>query len=552
MAVAPPRPDDTSRAPFDAYEEWASEHQRMHDAVEAIADCLGEILPPGTQLGDELPAVFADFVEIIDRYADRFIEAGAAVVDALTTEDALPLVVERDLKERFDAMDDLASAFGALRDAALWAYEERFGEFPAALHDTYPTVERSAGPPDGRLPTHLEGATQYPETPAARGTAGSSPPRRRDERPATAPRPGDLRAPVVQIHTAIVEDIAHDGTLLADYGRDLLREFADCFRTHRDRQIAILRTLETLPPFDNAARGRDFNEVRRTLVAETRVHLSVFQGLASYTAHWRGPHLDDPAPLPAAPEPDEPSTSLQTGVVAARADMPAIHDETPVATATTATAAPAAGAHGADVRTMYSEFRDDWAAMRSAGARNGVHPFYRSDFPAMLDRVRELRGRPGLDEPMRNNLDGFLRTSAEFAARRGEVRSLDERLQTHMDAGTAILHEAIAGGYSDVEHPGHARWVSHAAALAAEASSLIADRDTYGVHLDAQLERKARIESTVSGLEDLLALDRERMPVPHDSLDRPKAAHRAPLAVEPPGREPTIAAGSDADIGIGF
>ena len=201
----------------------------------------------------------------------------------------------------------------------------------------------------------------------------------------------------------------------------------------------------------------------------------------------------------------------------------------------------------AEARTEYRRFLDDWNAMRAEARVTGVHPFYQPGYPAMRKRADALSARPDLPDDIRDNIADFMRNHAVHAGRRDAVRDLDARFEAHFDAHEAILDEAIAGRFAEREHPDHVAWTLRAAALAAEASAMLEDTGTYGIHLDARLDLRIRIESNASAFESHCELDRKRAPLPA----RPRAPKPA-SGVEPEPEEPAIGRDIDPRPGIGF
>ena len=118
------------------------------------------------------------------------------------------------------------------------------------------------------------------------------------------------------------------------------------------------------------------------------------------------------------------------------------------------------------------------------------------------------------------------------------IEDLDARLAAHFD-------EAIAGRFAEREHPGHVAWTLRAAALAAEASAMLEDTGTYGIHLDARLDLRIRIESNASAFESHRERDQTLAP-----LSAEPRAPKPASGVEPEPQEPAI--DIDPGPGIGF
>ena len=142
----------------------------------------------------------------------------------------------------------------------------------------------------------------------------------------------------------------------------------------------------------------------------------------------------------------------------------------------------------------YEALRRDWSELIERVRQTGEPLFYAKGYTAMVPRIQMLA--ENLDIPAETRapmIEALGKHQLDLSARQ-YVEDYLAAAERHMDTHASIQRAADSLGISIVEVSDHQGWRQEAARLAAAAETILADRDTYGAHLDNMETGRARVE----------------------------------------------------------
>ena len=168
----------------------------------------------------------------------------------------------------------------------------------------------------------------------------------------------------------------------------------------------------------------------------------------------------------------------------------------------------------------YEALQRDWTELIERVRQTGEPLFYTKGYADMIPRIQALaenRDIPaGTRAPMIEALENHQR---DLSARKYLEDYLDA-VDRHMDTHDSLQRVADDLGVPIVKVSDHLGWRQEADRLTEAAEAILADNETYGIHLDNMETGRARVEGELSRLRHVIREDGEyaskvKKPEPH-------------------------------------
>ena len=142
----------------------------------------------------------------------------------------------------------------------------------------------------------------------------------------------------------------------------------------------------------------------------------------------------------------------------------------------------------------YEALQRDWGQLIERVQQTGEPLFYAERYADMIPRIQALAENPDIPAetraPMIEALENHHR---DLSARKHLEDHLDAAVR-HMDTHASLQRVADGLGVPIVQISDHLGWRQEADRLMATAEAILADDETYGVHLDNMESGRARVE----------------------------------------------------------
>ena len=157
----------------------------------------------------------------------------------------------------------------------------------------------------------------------------------------------------------------------------------------------------------------------------------------------------------------------------------------------------------------YEALRRDWNELIEHVRQTGEPLFYAKGYIDMIPRIQALAENPdiaaGTRAPM---IEAFEKYQRDLSARQYVEDCLDAA-ERHMDTHASLQRVADGLGVPIVKVSDHLGWRQEADRLTAAAEAILADGETYGVHLDNMETGRVRVERELSRLRHVIREDGE-------------------------------------------
>ena len=157
----------------------------------------------------------------------------------------------------------------------------------------------------------------------------------------------------------------------------------------------------------------------------------------------------------------------------------------------------------------YEALQRDWSQLIERVQQTGEPLFYAERYADMIPRIQALAENPDIPAetraPMIEALENHQR---DLSARKHLKDHLDAAVR-HMDTHASLQRIADGLGVPIDKVSDHLGWRQEADRLMATAETLLADDETYGIHLDNMESGRARVEGKLSQLRHVIREDGE-------------------------------------------
>ena len=157
----------------------------------------------------------------------------------------------------------------------------------------------------------------------------------------------------------------------------------------------------------------------------------------------------------------------------------------------------------------YEALQRDWSQLIERVQQTGEPLFYAERYADMIPRIQALAENPDIPAetraPMIEALENHQR---DLSARKHLKDHLDAAVR-HMDTHASLQRVADGLGVPIDKVSDHLGWRQEADRLMATAESILADDETYGIHLDNMESGRARVEGKLSQLRHVIREDGE-------------------------------------------
>ena len=162
-----------------------------------------------------------------------------------------------------------------------------------------------------------------------------------------------------------------------------------------------------------------------------------------------------------------------------------------------------------DWYTPYEALQRDWSEVIEGVQQTGEPLFYAKGYADMIPRIQALAENQdisaGIRAPMIEMLENHQRN---LSACRYVEDYLDAAVR-HMDTHASLQRVADGLGVPIVQISDHLGWKQEADRLMATAEAILADNETYGIHLDNMETGRVRVEGELSRLRHVIREDGE-------------------------------------------
>ena len=187
----------------------------------------------------------------------------------------------------------------------------------------------------------------------------------------------------------------------------------------------------------------------------------------------------------------------------------------------------------------YEALWRDWSELIERVRQAGEPLFYAKGYVDIIPRIRELTENPDIPAGTRAPMIEALENHQRDLLARQYVEDYLDAAERHMDTHASLQRVADGLGVRIVEVSDHLGWRQEADRLTEAAEAILADGETYGVHLDNMETGRVRMEGELSRLRRVIREDGEyasavKTPEPHgepadtrEKAEQPEPAKRA-------------------------
>ena len=165
-----------------------------------------------------------------------------------------------------------------------------------------------------------------------------------------------------------------------------------------------------------------------------------------------------------------------------------------------------------DWHAPYEALWRDWSELIERVRQTGEPLFYAKGYIDMIPRIQALAENPDIAAETRAPMiEAFEKYQRDLSARQYVEDYLDAA-ERHMDTHASLQRVADGLGVRIVEVSDHLGWRQEADRLTEAAEAILADGETYGVHLDNMETGRVRVERELSRLSHVIRDDGEYAP----------------------------------------
>ena len=149
----------------------------------------------------------------------------------------------------------------------------------------------------------------------------------------------------------------------------------------------------------------------------------------------------------------------------------------------------------------------EWNALIERARQSGALAFYTRGYGGLIPRIRELAENPDVPVDRRESLDPILQNDERHRAARKRVEEFLDATERHRNRRGDLKEEEDEAGVAITRAPGYGNWRGTADRLLQEGKAILADRGTFGPHLDNIPAARALAEMALSGLGEAIRED---------------------------------------------
>ena len=185
-----------------------------------------------------------------------------------------------------------------------------------------------------------------------------------------------------------------------------------------------------------------------------------------------------------------------------------------------------------DWHAPYEALWRDWSEFIERVRQTGEPLFYAKGYMDMIPRIQALAENPDIPAETRELMIEALENHQRDLAARKYVEDYLDAAERHMDTHASLQNVAGSLGVPIVKVSDHLGWRQEADRLMAAAEAILADGETYGVHIDNMETGRARVEGELSRLRHIVREDGEyasavKKPEPHgEPADTPETVEQ--------------------------
>ena len=157
----------------------------------------------------------------------------------------------------------------------------------------------------------------------------------------------------------------------------------------------------------------------------------------------------------------------------------------------------------------YEALQRDWNELLERVRQTGEPLFYAKGYAAMIPRIQALAENPDIPAETRALMIEALENHQRDLSARKHVEDYLDAAERHMDTHASLQRVADGLGVRIVKVSDHLGWRQEADRLTAAAEAILADGETYGVHLDNMETGRVRVERELSRLRHVIREDGE-------------------------------------------
>ena len=157
----------------------------------------------------------------------------------------------------------------------------------------------------------------------------------------------------------------------------------------------------------------------------------------------------------------------------------------------------------------YEALRRDWNELIETRSANREPLFYAKGYVDMIPRIQALAENLDIAAEKRAPMIEALENHQRDLSARKHVEDCLNAAERHMDTHASLQRVADSLGIPIVEVSDHLGWRQEADRLMAAAETILADGETYGIHLDNMETGRARVEGKLSRLRHVIREDGE-------------------------------------------
>ena len=155
----------------------------------------------------------------------------------------------------------------------------------------------------------------------------------------------------------------------------------------------------------------------------------------------------------------------------------------------------------------YEALRQDWNSLIEDARQAGTPSFYAKGYMDMIPRIRELTENPDILAKSRAPLIQVLENHQRYLSTRKHILDYPGEVERHMDARASLQDVAADRKIELTGVPAYPDWRQEAERLTAAGEAMLADKETYGAHLDRLVEARTHMTRALSALREVIRDD---------------------------------------------
>ena len=172
----------------------------------------------------------------------------------------------------------------------------------------------------------------------------------------------------------------------------------------------------------------------------------------------------------------------------------------------------------------YEALQRDWSELIERVRQTGEPLFYAKGYADMIPRIQALAEYPDIPAETRAPMIEALEIHQRDLSAQKNIEDYLDAVERHMDTHASLQRVADGLGVRIVQVSDHLGWRQEADRLTATAEAILADGETYGVHLDNVEAGHGRVVQELSQLRQIIREDGE-----YASQRKTREPHRDPI-----------------------